>query len=72
VKELFGTHGMNSKTIRIFFVLMVIPVFSAWSYIDGGTGMLLIQGLLALIGGIVFFVKNPINAIKSWIARFRK
>lgn len=53
-------------------ILLLLPAASAHAYIDPGSGMLLIQGLLALIGGIVFFVKNPITAVKSWIARLRK
>lgn len=53
-------------------ILLFLPAISAHAYIDPGSGMLVIQGLLALIGGIVFFVKNPIAAVKSWIARLRK
>jgi hypothetical protein len=53
-------------------ILFLLPAASAQAYIDPGSGMLLIQGLLALVGGIVFFVKNPITAVKSWIARLRK
>lgn len=45
---------------------------TAHAYVDPGTGMLLVQGLIALIGAIVVFVKNPIASIKSLIARLRK
>jgi len=62
---------MNSHTIRLGLVLVLAPL-TAHAYVDPGTGMLLVQGLIALIGGIVVFVKNPIAAIKALIARVRK
>ncbi len=45
---------------------------TAYAYVDPGAGMLLVQGLIALIGAIVVFVKNPITSIKALIARLRK
>lgn len=55
----------------VFFVSMTY-VSPASAYIDPGSTLLLIQGLLALVGGIVVFVKHPIRAIKSLYARLRK
>lgn len=66
---------MNPHLLRAVIrtlILLLLPASSVQAYIDPGSGMLVIQGLLALIGGIVFFVKNPITAVKSWIARLRK
>jgi hypothetical protein len=57
--------------LRIFFGLMVILVSDASAYVDPGTGMLAIQGLLALIGGILIFVRSPIKSIKAWLERRR-
>lgn len=63
---------MNRNNTCLFFILLFVPVSNALAYVDGGTGMLLIQGFIALIGGAIFFLKNPIKVIKSWIERFRK
>ncbi len=58
-------------SIGIAMVLLLSPI-AAHAYVDPGAGMVLVQGLIALIGGVVVFVKNPIAAIKTLIARFRK
>jgi hypothetical protein len=49
-------------------VLCMAPA-DAFAYVDPGSGLLLIQGLLALIGGIIVFVKNPVAAVKRLWAR---
>ena len=54
----------------IFFVSLTF-VTSASAYVDPGSTLLMIQGVLAVIGGIVVFVKNPIKAIKNLIARLK-
>jgi hypothetical protein len=62
---------MNNKTIwRITYVWLLLTP-SAYAYVDPGSGMLLWQGLVALIGAILIFFRNPIQVIKSLIARFR-
>lgn len=61
----------NLRILRIAMLLAVLPL-SAHAYVDPGTGMLLVQGLIALVGAIVVFVKNPIASIKALIARLRK
>lgn len=37
----------------------------ACAYVDPGASLLALQGILALIGGLIVFVKHPIRAIKS-------
>lgn len=44
---------------------------SALAYVDPGSGMLLWQGLLAAIGGVLVFVRNPWQAIKNLLRRLR-
>ena len=51
--------------------LWMILHSSAYAYVDPGSGMLLWQGLVALIGAVLIFFRNPIQTIKSWIARIR-
>ena len=54
----------------VFFVSITF-VTSASAYVDPGSTLLLIQGLLAALGAIVVFVKNPIKAIKGLIAKIK-
>jgi hypothetical protein len=53
--------------LYVFFVSLTF-VTSASAYIDPGSTLLMVQGLLAVVGGIVVFVKNPIKSIKRYIA----
>ncbi|MBC7700857.1 hypothetical protein [Aquabacterium sp.] len=62
---------MRSRSLRLAIILFACPL-AAHAYVDPGSGMLMIQGLLALIGAVVVFVRNPITAIKALIARFKK
>jgi hypothetical protein len=61
---------IKMKTFRIFLLCVLITP-SAWAYVDPGSGMLLWQGLVALIGAILIFFRNPVQVIKSWIDRLR-
>ena len=62
----------HCRKLRLLLVLVVIPV-PAFAYIDPGTGMLLVQGLVALIGGFVAFSKNPIGWLRDRLKRlFRR
>jgi hypothetical protein len=45
---------------------------SAHAYVDPGTGMLMWQGLIAAIGAVIVFIRNPITALKRLIARFKR
>ena len=49
---------MKNKKYVLVYLLISYPVV-AFAYIDPGTGTLLIQGLLALFGAIIVFVKSP-------------
>jgi len=57
------------------FFLTAIFLFiwpaSAFAYVDPSSGMLIWQGLIALVGGILIFLRNPVQVIKSWIDRIR-
>lgn len=52
-----------------YLALFVTPC--AFAYVDPGSGMLLWQGLVALIGAVLIFFRNPLQVIKSWIDRIR-
>lgn len=61
---------MHMRTF--LFLLMLLHIGSASAYVDPGTGMLMIQGLIALIAGVIAFMKNPWQSIKSLFERLRK
>ena len=50
--------------LAALIVLLLSPL-AAHAYIDPGSGMLLIQGLIAVIGAIVVFIKNPLAGIAA-------
>ncbi|MEK8024809.1 hypothetical protein [Pseudaquabacterium rugosum] len=56
----------------LFTVAIAVFHTPSHAYVDPGSGMLLIQGIIAAIGAFVVFIKNPIEAIKRLISRLRK
>jgi hypothetical protein len=52
-------------------LLCTLFASNAWAYIDPGSGMLLWQGIIAAVGAVLIFIKNPVQIIKSWIKRMR-
>ncbi|MFZ6689813.1 hypothetical protein ACO0K0_18890 [Undibacterium sp. SXout11W] len=52
------------RTTRAVIYLLFMPSL-AFAYIDPGSGMLLIQGLIAFLGACIAFIKNPFEKIKK-------
>jgi len=50
---------------------LAIPA-TAYAYVDPGSGMLVWQGLIALVGAVLVFVRNPRESITRLLDRFRK
>lgn len=44
---------------------------SAFAYVDPGTGMLAIQGIVALLIGVLAFFRHPIQTIRNAWRRWR-
>jgi uncharacterized membrane protein HdeD (DUF308 family) len=44
---------------------------SAHAYIDPGSGMLAIQGVIALVVGVIAFVRHPLRSFRTWLERWR-
>ncbi|HXC56338.1 MAG TPA: hypothetical protein VNU97_13660 [Rhizomicrobium sp.] len=66
------TNGPS--TTRILWLaagLLVASTVPAFAYVDPGTGMLAIQGLIAAAVWIIAFVTHPVRTIKGWLARWR-
>jgi hypothetical protein len=55
------------------FVTLVLLLASpsAMAYVDPGSGMLMIQAFIALLAGVVAFVKNPVKIVKDLWRRLR-
>lgn len=57
-----------ANSVRIIFLWLVLTS-SASAYVDPGSGMLLWQGLIAAIGAVLVFFRNPLTVVKNWIKR---
>ena len=74
MRALREIDSVRSRYFRVRFVLVGIFCFVpvAHAYVDPGSGLLLIQGLLAFIGGVVVFLKHPVQTFKQLIRRLRR
>ncbi len=64
-------------TVNLRLCLLLLAVLcqpaTAHAYVDPGTGMLLWQGLIAAVGAVLVFMRNPWQAIKRLFERlFRR
>lgn len=51
---------------------MLLASSSASAYVDPGSGMLMWQGLIAAVGAVLVFVRNPKQSIKRLVDRFKR
>lgn len=59
---------------KIFFVFLFVALFNpgiAHAYVDPGSGMLMLQGLIAAIGACIAFIKDPIGKLKLIYRKIR-
>ncbi len=57
---------MRSLVVLLLLLGMTAPAFA---YVDPGTGMLAIQGLIALAIAVFAFIRHPFKAIARWWRR---
>lgn len=61
------------KSERLLLGLLAMGATpEVFAYVDPGSGMLMWQGLVAAVGAVLVFARNPWQAIKRFLARFRK
>lgn len=60
---------MKTKNFKLIVITCAF-VPCAYAYVDPGSGMLLWQGVVALVGAVLIFFKNPIQMVKLWLKRF--
>ncbi len=56
-------------------LLTLLAPSPAWAYIDPGSGLVLWQGLIAVVGAGLLFVRHPWDSLKrlwSYLARLGK
>lgn len=54
-------------------LIMVCVASPAYAYVDPGSGLLLMQGLLAAFGALLVFIKSPVKFLKNYLNRiFRR
>jgi hypothetical protein len=58
--------------MKIFSISLLLIGFSlpAYAYIDPGTGMLAVQGLIAFLVAVIAFIRNPIHTFRRWWQSF--
>ena len=57
---------------RVFAFMCLFYAASAHAYIDPGSSLLLLQGVLAFVGGLIVFVRNPVRKLKKFLQRLRR
>ncbi len=62
--------NLKPMLLRVAFLWFMLTS-NASAYVDPGSGMLLWQGLIAVIGAVLVFFKNPLAVVKAWIDRLR-
>ena len=66
---------MHSSVGRFLVVLLCLWVqsASAFAYVDPGSGFMMLLGLLAVVGGLVIFVRQPRATLKRlWVRLTRR
>lgn len=63
--------AMNFRHLLVGLTVLVTAP-SAFAYVDPGSGMLLWQGLIAAVGMVLVFVRNPLQSIKRLLDRFKR
>jgi hypothetical protein len=61
-------------TFRSLLAVLPISIYSAsaHAYIDPGTGLLAIQGLLAVLVSVLFVIRHPIAAFKQLLEKLKR
>lgn len=63
---------MKNRRYGVLLIFSALPL-SAYAYVDPGSGMLVWQGMIALVGAIIMFGRNPLQSIKAlWKRVLRK
>lgn len=56
----------------VFAFTCMFYAASVHAYIDPGSSLLMLQGVFAFIGGLIVFVRNPVQKLKKFWHRLRR
>jgi hypothetical protein len=56
--------------LKKIIILYLAASTNCYAYIDGQLTLVLLQIVLALIGGLIVFIKNPFETVKKIIKKF--
>lgn len=70
-QEVIFSMPINIFLIRVISFL-ALNTGIAYAYIDPGTGMLFLQGLIAFLGSLLVLIKNPIQRFKFLLKKIFK
>lgn len=56
----------------VFAFTCLLYATSVHAYIDPGSSLLVLQGVFAFIGGLIVFVRNPVEKLKNLWQRLRR
>jgi hypothetical protein len=62
---------VNARRWRLLIIGLAFPAL-AFAYIDPGTGAYVVQGVLALVATVAFYVTHPRQLVKRVFGRFFK
>jgi hypothetical protein len=54
---------------KLFFILILALPLNVYAYTDPGTGMLLLQSLVLVIGMVIAFLRSPVKSVKDLYKR---
>ena len=62
------------QTSSLICILLAVALWpaDAHAYVDPGSGMLIWQGLVALIGAVIMFMRQPKEMLKKLLERLRR
>lgn len=63
---------MLRRRVLLYVLAVALSPAPAFAYVDPGSGMLIWQGLLAALGAVIVFARDPLGSLKRWLGRFRR
>lgn len=62
----------HSRWQSAFIVVAVLAwPMPVYAYVDPSSSLMVLQGLLAALGGLLVFVRHPLQTLRRWIAKLR-
>lgn len=58
--------------LSFFSLIFALSSTTSYAYFDPGTGMFIIQGIIAVFGVAFFYLGYPIRLLKTFINNFKK